>query len=249
MKIAVVALLGLATVLSLIAQPADPVIDQVKTFMNSNQYEKAVDLLEKAVAAKPNDATRHFWLARAYVAAAPDAGMFSMMSLGRKVGNEFATAVKLDPNYIEARLGLLDFDLMAPGLMGGGVDKAREQAGEIRKRDALAGHRAFAKIAAKNKDINAERAEYVAAVRENPNSPQAHYWYGTFLLLTEKNYKASGEEFEAALRVHVNYMPAYFQIGHLAALSGANLAQGEGALQKYLAYQPVDDDPPPCRAY
>jgi hypothetical protein len=35
---------------------------------------------------------------------------------------------------------------------------------------------------------------------------------------TEKNYKASAEELDAALRVDANYMPPDFQVGHPAAL-------------------------------
>jgi Tfp pilus assembly protein PilF len=38
-------------------------------------------------------------------------------------------------------------------------------------------------------------------------------------------------------------MPAVFQIGHLAALSGQNLARGEESLQKYLAYKPSGEEP------
>ena len=59
-----------------------------------------------------------------------------ILSLDPK-GGEFEKAVKLDPNYIDARFGLMEFYLMAPRLMGGGADKAREQAVEIRKRDVV----------------------------------------------------------------------------------------------------------------
>jgi tetratricopeptide (TPR) repeat protein len=249
MRIATIALFGLVTTLSLAAQSADPVIDQARSLLNSNQPDKAVALLEKAVAAKPNDAVRHFWLANAYGAAAQTAGMFRMLPLARKAGAEFETASKLDPNYIDARLGVMEFNLMVPGVMGGDVDKAREQAVEIRKRDAMLGHRAFAEVAAAKKDTNAARVEYAAAVRENPSSPKPHYWYGVYLMITEKNYKAASDELEAALRVDVNYMPAHFQIGHLAGLSGLNLSRGEQALQKYLASKPVIDDLPLYRAH
>ncbi|MGA8809138.1 MAG: tetratricopeptide repeat protein [Thermoanaerobaculia bacterium] len=249
MRIAMLALLGLVTTLPLAAQSADPVIDQARSLMNSAQAEKAVDVLEKAVAAKPKDAVRHFWLANAYGAVAQNSGMFRMMSLAHKAGTEFETAVTLDPNYIDARLGVLEFNLMVPGVMGGDIDKAREQAAEIRKRDAMLGHRAFAEIAATKKDANTVRAEYAAAARENPNSPKPHYWYGIYLMLNEKNYQGASAEFDAALHVDAGYMPAHFQIGHLAGLSGLNVVRGEQALQKYLAHRPAGDDPPLYRAH
>jgi tetratricopeptide (TPR) repeat protein len=217
--------------------------------MDSSQDQAAVELLEGAILATPGDAVRHFWLANAYGAVARNASIFKVSSLANKAGNEFETAVRLDPNFIDARRGVMEFYLMLPGFMGGGVDKARDQATEIRKRDGLAGHRAFAAVAAAEKDMIAARAEYAAAVNENPDSPVPHCWYGIFLMLTEKNYQASAEELDAALRIDASYMPAYFQIGHLAALSGARLARGEEALQKYLAYRPGDDDPPLHRAH
>ena len=40
----------------------------------------------------------------------------------------------------------------------------------------------------------------------------------------------------------------YFQIGYVAVLASTNLARGEEALKKYLAYQPKDEDPSAPRA-
>jgi len=240
---AAVFLLALASSLPLYAQPADPVLDQAKALLNSNQAEKAAEVLEKGVAAKPNDAARHYHLGEAYGVIAQQAGMFKAASMAGKVRDEFAKAVQLDPNFLDARFGLMEFYLRAPGFMGGDEDKAREQANEIKKRDAFAGHRAFASIAAAKKDMNAARAEYIAAVRENPTSAKTHYWYAVFLMTGDKNYAGSLQEFDAALKLDANYMAAVFQLGHLAALSGTNYARGEEALQKYLAYKPAGDEP------
>jgi hypothetical protein len=47
------------------------------------------------------------------------------------IKKKFEQAVELNPENFDARMGLLQFYLMAPGIMGGSKDKAREQAGEI----------------------------------------------------------------------------------------------------------------------
>src|SRR5258705_10008337 len=57
---AAVALLGLASALPQYAETPDPVAVQARALLSTNQAEKAADLLEKAVAAKPNDAARHY---------------------------------------------------------------------------------------------------------------------------------------------------------------------------------------------
>jgi tetratricopeptide (TPR) repeat protein len=238
-----VALLGLASCLSLYAQPADPVLDQARALLNTNQAEKASDLLEKAIAAKPNDPVRHYLLGEAYGMQAGQVNMFKAASLAGKARDEFAKAVQVDPNCIEARMDLMEFYLRAPSIMGGDEEKAREQANEIRKRNAFEGHRAFAAIASAKKDMNAARAEYIAMVKENPASPKSHYWLGIFFMTADKNYPRSLEEFDAALKIDPAYMPAVFQVGHVAALSGSNLARGAESLQKYLAYKPASDEP------
>ncbi|HEX6101025.1 MAG TPA: tetratricopeptide repeat protein [Thermoanaerobaculia bacterium] len=227
-------MVALLAVQPLAAESPDPAIDQAKVLIQAGQGSKAVEVMEKAVAAKPNDARRFFWLGTAYGTAARGAGMLKTISIAGKARDAFDKAVALDPGFIDARFALLEFHLMAPGVMGGDAAKAREHAAEIKKRDAIAGHRAFALLAVAKKDLKTARAEYAAAVRESPDSTKPRYWYGVFLMMHDKNYAASGEQFDAALRIDPNYMPAHFQIGHLAALSGANLARGEAALRKYI---------------
>jgi len=242
--IPIIVIVALLAVPCFAAESADPIIDQAKALINAGQGKKAVEILEKAVAAKPNDARRYYWLGSAYGIAGREASMFKAISIAGKARDAFEKAVELDPNFIDARFLLLEFHLMAPGVMGGDEDKAREHAVEIKKRDAIAGHRAFALIAESKKDLKAARAEYAAAVRESPDSTKPRYWYGVFLMIHEKNYAASGEQFDAALRIDPNYMPAHFQVGHLAALSGVNLARGEEGLKKYIATNvPVENLP------
>ena len=211
--------------------------------------DKAIECFEKAVALKPNDARYHYQLAAAYGQSAVTASMFSRMSIAGKAKGEYQRAIELDSNYLPARMALLEFDLLAPAVMGGSEEAAIDQATEIRKRDAIEGHRAFARIDVAANKLDLARNEYVAMLKEQPSSARAHYFYGVYLMLTEKNYKAANDEFESVVKLDASYLPAYFQIGHVAALSGANLTRGEEALRKYLAYRPKEDEPSIARAY
>jgi len=211
--------------------------------------DKAIEYFERAVALEPNEARYHYQLAGAYGQSAATAGMFSKMSIAGKAKGEFQRTIEIDPNFLPARISLMEFDLLAPALMGGSEEAAIEQATEIRKRDAMEGHRAFARIDVAAKKLDLARKEYAAMLKEQPSSARAHYFYGVYLMLTEKNYKAASDELESAVHLDASYMPAYFQIGRVAALSGANLARGEEALRKYLAYRPKEDEPSIARAY
>ncbi len=211
--------------------------------------EKAVESFEKAVALKPNNAGYHYQLGNAYGQAAAAAGMFGKMSMARNAKAEWERAVELDPNFIPARFALVEFNVMAPAMFGGSEPVALEQAAEIRKRDAIDGHRAFARIHTAAKKPDLARKEYVDMVKEQPASARAHYFFAVYLMVTEKNYKSAGDEFETVVRLDPSYMPGYFQIGHVAALAANNFARGEETLRKYLAWQPKDEEPSIARAY
>jgi tetratricopeptide (TPR) repeat protein len=221
-----------------------PLIDQGRAALTCGQTDAAVDLLEKAVAQSPNSAEAHYYLGSAYGMKAQQSGMFGAMSIVGKVKEQFEKAVALNPRYIDARFGLVEFYAAAPGFMGGDADKALAQAAEIKKLDPLMAHRAVAMVYSSQKKLELAKKEYVDAVREQPASPRAHHYLGVYLANTEKNYKAAFDEFETAVKLDAAYMPALYWIGRTAGVSGANLARGEETLKKYLAYTPKEDEPP-----
>lgn len=243
--------IGLAVGLFLAVQgfaAEDPAYRTGRAAMSKNDADGAVAAFEQAVARQPNNADYHFWLGSAYGNQAMKASLFKQASLAKKTKEEFERAVELDPNHVEARLGLVDYYLLAPGFMGGGEDKAQAQANELRKRDALAGHRAWARIYSHAKKPEQARAEMVTAVREQPASPKAHYYLG-LQYMSEKNYAASLVEFEQAAKLTPPHAPALFRIAQSAALGATNLPRGEEAARQYLAHTPGEDDPPLARAW
>src|SRR3712207_5980227 len=134
----------------------------------------AVDWFEKAVKANDSSSEYHLWLANALGTEAQRASKLRQPFLARRVKSEFERAVQLDPRSVAARRGLMDFYLIAPGVMGGSKEKAREQAAEIAKLSPLQGRFAMAAIAQREKDVKAVEREFVAAVAENPDSLIAH---------------------------------------------------------------------------
>ena len=229
---------------SVIAATPEELFASGKQALLRNDAEKAADIFERLVKAKPDVAEYHFWLGRAYGAEAQKANMFSAAGLATKVRSEFERAVQLDPNSTDARFGLIEYYMQAPGFLGGSAEKARQQADEIRKRDALEGHRAFALIAVRQKKPDVARKEYLDAIREQPNSAEAHHIFGSFLM-SEKNYAQARNEYETVVKLDPNFMWGWFRIGQIAALSQSNYARGEEALRKYLAYKPDENDEPP----
>jgi len=230
------------------AAGSDVVYQAGRQALSRGEYEKAVDLFEKAVALQPNNSVFHYQLGGAYGQLATRSSVFKQPGLARKAKNSLERAVELDGNNTNARFGLIDFYMIAPGVMGGSESKALAQAAEIRKRDSLDGHRAQARIYQRQKKMELARAEMIAAVREQPASRKAHYHYALFLFV-EKNFKGATEEFESAIKLDASWMPSYFRLGQTAAMAGNNFARGEEALKQYLTHTPGEEDPPLARAW
>jgi Tfp pilus assembly protein PilF len=236
-----VLLLSLVSVSVYAASEAE-LIAQGKAAFERRDFEKAAGLYEKAAAANPKSAQAQYLLGGAYGRQAQQASLLSQASLAKKAKNALETAIQLDPNHIDARMALVDFYTIAPGFLGGSDEKAREQATEIKKRDALQGHRAFARIYMRDKKTDLARKELVDAVREQPNNARAHQVLGVFLL-NEKNFSGALHEFEMALKLDPAYMPPHLRIGQHAALTGSDYARGEAGLKKYLTHKPGEDEP------
>jgi tetratricopeptide (TPR) repeat protein len=241
----------IAVLIALMALPLfaqTSLIDQGKAAMARNDDEGATALFEKAVAQNPKSAEAHYWLGSAYGSQAQKASIFGQASLAGKTRDEFEKAVELDPNHLDARFGLIQYYVFAPGIIGGSYEKAFAQAAEIRKRDPLRGHRVSAFIYGQQKKTEEAKKEYFDEVKEFPKSPRAHLDLGLFYI-NQKDWKAAGSEFDAALQLDPAYMPAVFRLGQLSVLSNTNLPHGEEMLRKYLAYTPKSDEPPQARTH
>src|SRR6266436_3522957 len=91
-------------------------------------WDAGVPACEKATALAPNNGLYHLWLGRIYGEKADRAGFLKAAGLAGKVRAEFERAVELSPKSWEARTDLAEFYLEAPGIVGGGKDKAVAQA-------------------------------------------------------------------------------------------------------------------------
>lgn len=133
----------------------------------------ALPLAQKAVSLDENNAAYHFGLAEIYGDMAQHAGMFKQMGLARSFRSEAEKAAALDKRNTDVRLDLLDFYLHAPGIIGGGKDKANAEAAEIAQISAAQGFLAQAQIAGHDKDSAKQLAFYEKAVQANPSDYNA----------------------------------------------------------------------------
>lgn len=199
----------------------------------------AVDWYEKAVKANDTSAHHHLSLASALGTEAQKANKLRQPFLARRLKSELERAVALDPNLVDAREGLLQFYIQAPGIVGGSIDRAREQAAIIAKLNPLQGHLAAASIARHDKDFATAEAEYKAAASQAPDSLVAWYSLGTFYE-SQKRWADAVGVYERLIARSPNELQPRYMYGRVAAVAGDFLERGEREMRYWLANAPPD---------
>jgi tetratricopeptide (TPR) repeat protein len=154
-------------------QTADSYSLLCRAHFELGEWDAGIPLCEKAVALAPENGLYHLWLGRIYGEKADHTSPFSAMGLAKKVRVEFERAIELNPDSWEARTDLAEFYVEAPGIVGGGKDKARAQAEALMPLNPAMSHWVRARLAEKNKDEDEAEREYRAAIQASHGGARA----------------------------------------------------------------------------
>lgn len=139
----------------------------------AGEFEPALALTEKLLALDQKNADYHCLLAYIYGRQVVRAGILRKLGLARRIKKEAETALKLKPDHVEARLILIEYYRLAPGIVGGDKNKARALAAEVVKLDPVRGYISQAAIAHQDENTTLMEELYKKAVDENPPSYHA----------------------------------------------------------------------------
>ena len=161
---------------------------------------EAFDAFEKAVDHDAGRANYHFWLGRIYGDRAESASIFRQPGLARNTRKAFERAIELDADHLDARTRLMEYYLHAPGILGGGTEKAYREAEEIKSRNALRGHYAWAIIFGNEKGTHKQESEFRRAHEAEPHDPVPALWLASLLGQTKRRTEATEilERYQAA---------------------------------------------------
>ncbi|HVN49022.1 MAG TPA: tetratricopeptide repeat protein [Bacteroidota bacterium] len=147
---------------------------------SGRDVEKAADEFERATEIDPKSAEYQFLYGAAVGERAQTAGIFKQAFLAPKVKKAFVRAVELDPSMVEARIGLAQYYLIAPSLMGGDDAAGWKQLDEAIKLDELAGRTAKAAMLIRSKKNDEAENEYKLLAASRPNDWRVWHRYGYF---------------------------------------------------------------------
>lgn len=151
-----------------------------KSFLELGEHDAAIASAERAVAISPQSSVYHEWLGKAYGEKASHASMFSALGLARKTHKEFQTAVELDERNYSARQDLIEFDCSAPGVVGGGEDKAKPEIEKLKAMDVSEWHYAEGNCQRQKKNLDGADAEFQLALKSHPISAGLIYDIGDY---------------------------------------------------------------------
>jgi len=209
--------------------------------------DKAIRECELAVANAPFSSDNQMWLGRAYGFKASHANPIAALSLAVKVRVAFERAVQLDPDNIEAMADLGQYYVAAPGLIGGGVDKAQALAQRMQPHFPSQAHRLLALIAEKKKDLATAEAEFKNAVAAG-KTPEAYIDLGHFYQRYHQPAKML-DALQAAVSTDRRKGPALVDAASILTDAHDSPELAETLLRAYLASAAKTDDAPAFKVH
>ena len=212
-----------------------------RAYFSLEEWDRAIPACERAINFDPQNSRYHLWLGRAYGEKADRAGFLKAAGLAKKVRSSFERAVELDPKDWEARTDLAEFYLEAPGIVGGGKDKARAQAEALQSLNPAMAHWVLGRIAEKNRDNTPAEGEYRAAIDASHGG--AHAWLNLALFYRHTNRFDEMEQALHTMETRPLDRPESLMDGaSILFRTGRNLSFAKQLLERYLA-SPVEAEP------
>jgi tetratricopeptide (TPR) repeat protein len=215
-----------------------------QSYYQLREFSRSTASLERAVQLAPNQSDYHDWLGKSYGRKAEESVLFSAMSWARKTHKEFETAVQLDPNNFEAQRDLIRFEMNAPGLVGGGDDKAQKHIEDLEKIDALQGQLARGEYFVTKKRMGEADGVFAKILESNSDRIGVYFEVADYYR-DRANGEKMGQAVAAAEKIDPNDRRMKFYKGILFVVKGKNPIEAELMLKSYISTVPNHSDLPP----
>lgn len=215
------------------------------------RWDPAASECQQAVNMDGQNSDYHLWLGRALGERADRASFMSAYSLGKRVRAEFEAAVKANPHNADALADLGEFYYSAPGIVGGGDDKAEDVARQLDQVDPARAHELRARIAEKHKDYGTAEREFKQAL-----TVSAHPAFQWVTLAAFYGRRGRMAEMESAVESAVKAAQhdkhagvALYNGASVLIKAGRNFELAAKMLEEYLASTAKTDEAPAFVAY
>ncbi len=215
------------------------------------RWDAAASECEQAVKLDEQNSMDHLWLGRALGEMADKASFTSAYGLAKKTRAEFEKAAELDAHNAEALADLGEFYSEAPGVVGGGTDKAAAIAAKLDHVDPVRAHELRAAIAQQNHDPGTAERELRQAITASPHPASQWMKLASFF----RKYKR-WDELESAIQSGMSAAErdrhssvAFFNGASVLVKANRNPVLAQKMLQMYLAAPNGTEEAPAFEAH
>ncbi len=206
-------------------------------------FKRASEALEQAVRIEPDNSDAYLWLGRAYGRRAETSSFFTAPGLATKARASFERSVQLNPADKDAVSDLFEYYLVAPGFLGGGMEKARALAETAMEADPAEYHYRLALIADKRKQYKDAEEQLRRSVELAPRQVGHLIELAKFLARTGQ-YALSDDTFQQAEKMAPDSTHLMFERAKTYVKTGRHLEEAQTLLRRYLGSTLSPDDPP-----
>jgi tetratricopeptide (TPR) repeat protein len=218
-----------------------------KCLYMKGEFKKASEALEQAIGLAPASSEAYLWLGRSYGRRAETASIFTAPGLATKARANFEKAVELEPGNAEAVGDLFEYYLEAPGLLGGGMEKAQALAERTKEADPAEYHYRLALMADRRKEYRDAEEQLRRSADLAPRQVGRLVELAKFLARSGQ-YEKSDAAFRQAEQVAPQNASVMFERARTYILGKRNLKIARELLVRYLKAPLTPDDPPRSEA-
>jgi tetratricopeptide (TPR) repeat protein len=213
-----------------------------RAYLALADYDSASYYGEWATKLAPDSSDYHLWYGRALGMKLSGGGGLGAIFKVKKVKGAFQRAVELDSTNLEAKFDLMQYDLQAPGIVGGNKEEAFRLAEDLTKAEPALGH--FAKAICYQTREEYDRADWefrAATAYDTSNTDYAFRYF--YFLLDREDYDRAEAILKEIEKIDPDDPNLLYQRGKLRLLSGKELEQGLSCFKEYLARERASGNP------
>jgi tetratricopeptide (TPR) repeat protein len=222
-----------------------------RVYFMLERWDEAASECDQAVRLDGGSAKSHLWLGRALGEKADNASFLAAFNLAKRARSEFEQAVSLNPRDGEALTDLGEFYSSAPGVVGGGIDKAQTLVSPLQKVDPARAHILLGRIAESRKDLGTAEREYRMAAETSQHPAFAwmtlasfyrkHERWNDMEAAVESGYRAAQHDRKAGV--------ALYNGASVLIKGKRNFQLAKKMLEEYLSEFPHTEEGPAFVAY
>jgi tetratricopeptide (TPR) repeat protein len=214
-----------------------------RVYYAEERWDDAIQECQRAVRLEPGNSSYHMWLGRSYGQKAERVNFVTAYKMAKRIRPEFEAAAQLDPRSGEALSDLGEYYAQAPGILGGGLDKAAAVALQL---DAFAPDRAHnlrAQIAEAKKDYPEAEREFRAAITVTQSPARAWMDIGSFYRRRER-WDDMLTSVSSGANADLEHGPALVDGASTLIASGRQLSLAADWMRLYLSSNALSEEAP-----